>query len=117
MHKMSKSCGDDLELITSESTSENTSDSISESALWRYNLSYIFYCDYDDIEQEHCGDGATYYNATLLRDFGPFKKGHECTIEIDSQTGGNFIMRIGDEEFAPVWKHIKKYEDALEIMH
>lgn len=61
---------------------------------------------YNDSYQEHCGDGIIYYDCELLIDFGPFKKGHKCEIEIDSASHGDFTMSVDGEIFVPVWTHV-----------
>ncbi|CAK7994894.1 Hypothetical protein POVR1_LOCUS412 [uncultured virus] len=54
-----------------------------------WDINEIF--KYEERYQEHCGDGVIYYGCTLLIDFGPFKKGHQCDISIESATSGDFI--------------------------
>jgi len=68
---------------------------------------------YDRNYQEHCGDGVIYYDCELLIDFGPFKKGHECNIYIDSSTSGDFTMYVGCDKgghggklFVPRWTYL-----------
>lgn len=68
---------------------------------------------YDRKYQEHCGDGVIYYDCELLIDFGPFKKGHECNIYIDSSTSGDFTMYVGCDKgghggklFVPQWTYL-----------
>jgi hypothetical protein len=63
---------------------------------------------YDDIYQEHCGDGVQYYDCELLIDFGPFKKGEIVEmIEIESATHGKFEMYLHGKDksatMVPVW--------------
>jgi len=68
---------------------------------------------YRECYQEHCGDGVIYYDCMLLIDFGPFTKGYQCHIYIDSPTHGDFSMHVdcdanghGGQLFVPVWTFV-----------
>jgi hypothetical protein len=55
---------------------------------------------YKDSFQEHTGDAVQYYDCTLKKDIGPFKKGETVEmIEIDTYIGGHCGMCIekGDQ--------------------
>lgn len=78
---------------------------------FNWDVNKIFKYDYDDVYQEHCGDGADYKDCELLVDFGPFKKGQICHVYIDSCTHGDFTMHVQcegrDALFVPVWTEAK----------
>lgn len=87
---------------------------MTESLIW--DIDKIF--EYNEKYQEHTGDGVIYYGCELLIDFGPFEKGHKCNIYINSQTSGDFTMRVGcdglgnyGKKFVPVWTYISNEDD------
>src|SRR5437868_6940891 len=54
-----------------------------------------------------------YYDCMFLIDFGPFTKGYQCHIYIDSPTHGDFSMHVdcdanghGGQLFVPVWTFV-----------